>query len=256
MKKPPAFQFYAKDWRSSPKVRMMSRAERGDYIDILAAMWDSDEPGTLPMPVEAAARCAGLDVRLLRHFLIKWPTSFEEIDGKLVCIKLRENWLNYKEIQEKRVMAGQKSASTRAQHVLNPAPAPAPASLIKSKSESIIEKAEELLEPSKTDDDADQKAEDQGIKAAGGFSCLLNIDGQRIRKADTFGWKYFERSWEEFGKPTGKYLAEFLDQKIHWCSKNGVRYPSILLKRLKELRKDDNQGFKPISEIMPGVPRA
>jgi hypothetical protein len=36
----PAFQFYAKDWLAEPKVRALSWADRGRYIDLLASMWE------------------------------------------------------------------------------------------------------------------------------------------------------------------------------------------------------------------------
>jgi hypothetical protein len=92
MNKPPAFQFYAKDWLSSSTVRAMSMRHRGVYITVLAAMWDSDEPGTLPLPLEVAARSAGLDPRSLRDFVSKSPRCLIEVDGKLVNEKLREQW--------------------------------------------------------------------------------------------------------------------------------------------------------------------
>lgn len=46
--KPPAFQFYAKDWLSSKPVRRMTPEQRGYYIQLIAEAWDLDEPGTLP----------------------------------------------------------------------------------------------------------------------------------------------------------------------------------------------------------------
>ena len=93
MSKPPAFQFYVKDWRSSPTVARMSRKDKGDYIELLAAAWESDEPGTLPLPIEIAAKSARLDPRVVRNFVSKYGGCFEEIDGKLVNKKLRDQWL-------------------------------------------------------------------------------------------------------------------------------------------------------------------
>ena len=89
MKKAPAFQFYAKDWLSSANVRNMSMRHRGVYISVLAAMWDSDEPGTLPLPIKIATRSAGLDPRSLIDFVSKWPQCLVAVDGKLVNQKLR-----------------------------------------------------------------------------------------------------------------------------------------------------------------------
>lgn len=46
--KPPAFQFYVKDWLGSKSVRMMTVTQRGFFIQLLAEAWDSDRPGYLP----------------------------------------------------------------------------------------------------------------------------------------------------------------------------------------------------------------
>ncbi len=39
MDKSPAFQFYPKDWLTDEKVMMMSKEERGEYIDLLCIDW-------------------------------------------------------------------------------------------------------------------------------------------------------------------------------------------------------------------------
>lgn len=52
MGRPPAFQFYAKDWISSKAVRMMNPVQRGYYIQLLAEAWDSTPIGTLPNDTE------------------------------------------------------------------------------------------------------------------------------------------------------------------------------------------------------------
>lgn len=46
--RPPAFQFYAKDWISSSAVTSMTPSQCGYYINLLARAWDSDRPGHLP----------------------------------------------------------------------------------------------------------------------------------------------------------------------------------------------------------------
>jgi hypothetical protein len=92
MNKSPAFRFYAKDWLSSSTVRAMSMHHRGVYITVLAAMWNSDEPGTLPMPIEDAAKAAGIDQRSLKDFMSKFPQCLVGLDGKVVSVELREQW--------------------------------------------------------------------------------------------------------------------------------------------------------------------
>ena len=99
MKKPPAFQFYPKDWRTSPTVLRMSRADKGTYIDLLAAAWDSEEPGTLPLPVEIAAKSACVLPKILRRFCDKWPQCFVKKEDKLINEKLHSQWLDLQERQ-------------------------------------------------------------------------------------------------------------------------------------------------------------
>ena len=151
--RPPAFQFYAKDWMSSHSVSQMTMHERGIYISLLAAAWESPEPGTLPLPVESTARASGIDVRSLRCFLARWATvqiedhgeiaersprdrreiaersrrCFVEIDGKLVNEKLRQNWLNYQQISEKRRKAAECRYAANAEQMHHPASSSAPA---------------------------------------------------------------------------------------------------------------------------------
>jgi hypothetical protein len=106
---PPAFQFYAKDWLSSATVRTMSMHHRGIYITVLAAMWDSDEPGTLPLPLEVSARSAGIDPRSLRDFMAKSPRCLVEIDGKLVNKKLRDQWNKLLEFKQSQADAARRT---------------------------------------------------------------------------------------------------------------------------------------------------
>ncbi len=134
MAKPPAFQFYAKDWLSSKTVRAMSFEDRGVYIDLLAMAWDSEEPGTLTLPVP------GYNPRTIRSFLLRWPSTFTptksekesnetptkpqrelkksvftlkknqkkaEIGLKLENQKLSKQYLNLLEISEKRRKAAE-----------------------------------------------------------------------------------------------------------------------------------------------------
>ncbi len=43
MNRPPAFQFYVKDWLTSRKIAVMDLAQVGAYSFLLAACWDSDD---------------------------------------------------------------------------------------------------------------------------------------------------------------------------------------------------------------------
>jgi uncharacterized protein YdaU (DUF1376 family) len=61
--KPPAFQFYAKDWLTSKAVISMSAVQRGYYIHLLAHSWDSPRPGYLQDDPELLWKLAGAKSR-------------------------------------------------------------------------------------------------------------------------------------------------------------------------------------------------
>jgi hypothetical protein len=65
--KPPAFQFYVKDWLASARVRGMSWAGRGLYIELLALCWDGDG---LPLEPEAIRQLAHVEKRDWQRL---WP---------------------------------------------------------------------------------------------------------------------------------------------------------------------------------------
>lgn len=60
MPKPPAFQFYTRDWLSSSAVRTMGLAARGAYIDLLAIQW---QDGFIPDDDQEIARMLGCTPR-------------------------------------------------------------------------------------------------------------------------------------------------------------------------------------------------
>lgn len=47
--RPPAFQFYARDWLAGKRCRMLRPAERGAYVDLMAVQWMD---GTIPTDEE------------------------------------------------------------------------------------------------------------------------------------------------------------------------------------------------------------
>lgn len=57
--KPPAFQFYVKEWISSKAVRMMNPTQRGYYIQLLAEAWDNVPIAHLPNEKEVLQSLAG-----------------------------------------------------------------------------------------------------------------------------------------------------------------------------------------------------
>jgi hypothetical protein len=54
----PSFPFYAKDWLADPKVRSLSWATKGRYIDLLASMWEHGDEGCV-IPRDTAERLYG-----------------------------------------------------------------------------------------------------------------------------------------------------------------------------------------------------
>ncbi|MGI4873191.1 MAG: DUF1376 domain-containing protein [Janthinobacterium lividum] len=66
--KPFWFPFNVTDWLSSKSVRMMSHAERGVYIGLLATAWGEDVPGTLPTDEDEVRRMAEMSPE-------QWATS-------------------------------------------------------------------------------------------------------------------------------------------------------------------------------------
>src|SRR5437868_3886552 len=105
MNKPPAFQFYVKDWLGSPTRRKMSRADKGLFWDLAAIAWDSEEPGTITMPEEDFCKLLGILPKVFRKFHEKFPKTFSKVDGKLVQPKLAAQWTRYKEISDIRSAA-------------------------------------------------------------------------------------------------------------------------------------------------------
>ena len=128
MNKPPAYQMYAKDWNSSPTINRMDFYDRGIFITILNAAWDTDEPGTLPSDLEVSAKICRISVRTFKNFLKRYPETFRQFGDKLVNEKLHSCWLNYQEISEKRRKAAESRYHANAEQKHHPASASASAS--------------------------------------------------------------------------------------------------------------------------------
>jgi uncharacterized protein YdaU (DUF1376 family) len=70
--KPPAFQFYPKDWLSDDRVQSMTPAQRGAYIDLLCHNWLN---GSLPIDPHDLAHLARVDYF---NFTRMWKKSLRE----------------------------------------------------------------------------------------------------------------------------------------------------------------------------------
>lgn len=82
--KRPSFQFYPADWRSNAKLRRCSAAERGDWIDLICLLHDSEEYGVLRWPLkdiaEAGCKIAALQA-LRRKGVLKGADTGEHFAG-------------------------------------------------------------------------------------------------------------------------------------------------------------------------------
>jgi hypothetical protein len=116
----------------------MTEKQQGQYIHLLSHAWLSEEPGTLPMPVEVAARLVGWKPSKLRSFFAQFPTAFVPILNAnwtnsgpkrdlFVNEFVHDQWIRYQEISEIRRKAASKCpANAKQEHRSSPSPAVAP----------------------------------------------------------------------------------------------------------------------------------
>lgn len=69
--KRPSFQFYPADWKGNANLRRCSKAARGDWMDIMCVLHDSDEYGVIRWPLADLANAAGADLKLVRELVAK-----------------------------------------------------------------------------------------------------------------------------------------------------------------------------------------
>lgn len=136
--KPPAFQFYVKDWLSSARVRMMTYEQVGCYITILCYTWpDGLECSSMADASSMLKHMLGLaEASVLEAVL----AHFEIVDGRLVHPKQVEQFkamASYHTMTEARAKkaaearwgkSGQPDASSISQALLGDASASASAS--------------------------------------------------------------------------------------------------------------------------------
>jgi hypothetical protein len=106
LNKPPAFQFYAKDWLSSSNVRIMSWSAKGVFIELLALCWDNEG---LPLDQKVLRRMAGVAPQTWK---IVWPQvrpQFSEINGRFWNPKILKIWLDLQRISELRSQAARQT---------------------------------------------------------------------------------------------------------------------------------------------------
>ena len=102
--KPPAFQFYPRDWLVSPTVeRLHAETSRGvgAYMYLLSRAWLSDVPGTLPNDQHTLQKLAQVtDEEWTKIWPILQPQFPVGENGTLYNQKLQEVWENQQRFKE------------------------------------------------------------------------------------------------------------------------------------------------------------
>jgi uncharacterized protein YdaU (DUF1376 family) len=114
--KPPAFQFFVKDWTASPTRQMMSLAAQGAYINLLAVAWDSDPIATIPNQPDKLWRLAGAmpeEWKVIKDEVLENFEPFDEDSTRLVNKRLRRQWLELQEFTEMATERARKGAEGR-----------------------------------------------------------------------------------------------------------------------------------------------
>ena len=112
MDKAPAFQFYADDWLGSTKIALMTPAEEGAYIRLLAHAWNSHDCA-IPGDDETLAVLSRLGPKWMRSKHRILSCFRKRKDGRYVnarLLKERAKQLNYR---ESKIKAGKEGAAKR-----------------------------------------------------------------------------------------------------------------------------------------------
>jgi uncharacterized protein YdaU (DUF1376 family) len=106
MAKPPAFQFYAKDWVMS--TRTIPAEARGVHIDLLCFAWEEEG---LPADLDGLHTYVGLTKRKFKaiwdaHLARRWTS---DSNGRLVHRKLEDEREKQRKWREKSAKGGRKA---------------------------------------------------------------------------------------------------------------------------------------------------
>src|ERR1043165_5253240 len=117
MNRPPAFQFYPKDWLDF-KVQRMSLAAQGVYLKLLCFMWtDSRDQCSMLDDDELLARALGITleqwVELRKELQHDFEPLFEAKDGRLVSARLHHEAIKQRKYRRQQSIKGSRSAQQR-----------------------------------------------------------------------------------------------------------------------------------------------
>jgi len=112
MAKSPAFQFYPGDWLSSEKIMLMTPAEEGAYIRLLAIAWGSEDCG-LPDDDKQLAILSRLGEGWLKGGSRVVRQCFYSENGRLYNARLLKERKKQEAWRKKSSEGGKKSAKVR-----------------------------------------------------------------------------------------------------------------------------------------------
>jgi hypothetical protein len=76
---------------------------------------------------------------------------------------------------------------------------------------------------------------------------VLEVDASRLPHNTRVAVNYIKREWDSRGQPTERdALAEFLNRTVNVCTQMEMRYPKIILKRLKQLQRNEWHPLTPL----------
>ena len=116
--KPPAFQFYPKDWLSEWKVQRLSYEHRGMYFQILCHMWANDPKTCRVLKAKSEiARILGITKsrasKFLSQILMPDCCPFEEVEMYFVSKRLKAERDKQIRYHNERAKAGKIGAAKR-----------------------------------------------------------------------------------------------------------------------------------------------
>src|SRR5688500_11219486 len=117
MNRPPAFQFFPKDWLDF-KVQRMSLAAQGAYMKLLCFMWkDSKDQFSILDNNDLLARAIGTTVEqwleLRQEIQQSCEPVLEEKDGRLLSARLKEEVTKQRKYRRQQSEKGKQSARQR-----------------------------------------------------------------------------------------------------------------------------------------------
>ncbi len=112
MQKPPAYQWYVRQWLSSPTRLSMTKSERSAYRDLLDHCWECG--GSLPNDHDLLRRMADCTKAEWRRFGEKILSHFFKLpDGRLTNALIKELWEERAAFIENRSVSGKHGAAKR-----------------------------------------------------------------------------------------------------------------------------------------------